>query len=65
MPLTLEDIAALSGTSRSTVSRVINGDHAVRETTRERVMTVLQSLNFQPNLAARGLLPGTRGFWGW
>ena len=58
MPLTLEDIAALSGTSRSTVSRVINGDHAVREATRERVMTVLQTLNFQPNLAARGLAAG-------
>ncbi len=58
MPLTLEDIAALSGTSRSTVSRVINGDHAVREATRERVLTVLQSLNFQPNLAARGLAAG-------
>ncbi len=34
MPLTLEDIARMSGVSRSTVSRVINNDPNVKETTR-------------------------------
>jgi LacI family transcriptional regulator len=55
MPLTLEDIAQKSGVSRSTVSRVINGDDKVKAGTRDRVMKVIQEVNFQPNLAARGL----------
>jgi LacI family transcriptional regulator len=58
MPLTLEDIARLSGVSRSTVSRVINGDVNVREATRTRVLDIIQSHNFQRNLAARGLAAG-------
>ena len=55
MTLTLEDIARLASCSRSTVSRVINGDPKVSVTTRQRVKKVLTELNFQPNLAARGL----------
>lgn len=55
MPLTLEDIARMAGVSRSTVSRVINGDENVKAETRERVEAVIRQLNFQPNLAARSL----------
>jgi LacI family transcriptional regulator len=55
MPLTLEAIAKLAGVSRSTVSRVINADKRVKESTRQRVQEVITSLNFQPNLAARSL----------
>ena len=58
MPLTLEDIARMSGVSRSTVSRVINGHPNVNEETRSRVQDVIQNINFQPNLAARGLAVG-------
>jgi LacI family transcriptional regulator len=58
MPLTLEDIARLSGVSRSTVSRVINGDVNVKEDTRQKVLEVVGWHNFQPNLAARGLATG-------
>lgn len=58
MPLTLEDIAKASGVSRSTVSRVINGDENVKSETREKVIEVLRKTNFQPNLAARGLAAG-------
>jgi LacI family transcriptional regulator len=58
MPLTLEDIARLSGFSRSTVSRVINADTNVKEETRQKILEVIQSINFQPNLAARGLVTG-------
>lgn len=58
MPLTLEDIARIAGTSRSTVSRVINGDQNVSEATRTKVMDVISKVNFQPNLAARGLAAG-------
>jgi LacI family transcriptional regulator len=57
-PLTLEDIARLSGVSRSTVSRVVNGDPAVSPETRSRVLDVIEANHFQPNLAARGLAAG-------
>jgi LacI family transcriptional regulator len=58
MPLTLEDIARKCGVSRSTVSRVINQEANVSPDTRQRVMDVIQKINFQPNLAARGLAAG-------
>ncbi len=58
MPLTLEDIARMSGVSRSTVSRVINGEPNVNEQTRARVQAIIQNINFHPNLAARGLAAG-------
>ncbi|MEI7849261.1 MAG: LacI family DNA-binding transcriptional regulator [Chloroflexota bacterium] len=58
MALTLEDIAKLSKVSRSTVSRVINGDNKVSEETRQRVLDVIQLNNYQPNIAARRLAAG-------
>jgi LacI family transcriptional regulator len=58
MSLTLEDVARISGYSRSTVSRVINGDPNVNENTRRKILEVVQQLNFQPNLAARSLAAG-------
>ena len=58
MPLTLEDIARMSGVSRSTVSRVINADPNVNEQTRIKVQSIIRSIDFQPNLAARGLEMG-------
>jgi LacI family transcriptional regulator len=59
MPLTLDDIARISGVSRSTVSRVLNADPNVKERTRTKVQEVIQNLNFQPNMAARGLAAGS------
>lgn len=64
MALTLEDIAQLTGVSRSTVSRVINGDQNVAERTRQKVLGVIKDINFQPNLAARGLAVGRTGVLG-
>jgi LacI family transcriptional regulator len=59
MPLTLEDIARLSGVSRSTVSRVINSDANVKEETRRKVLAIIKDINFQPNMAARSLAAGS------
>jgi LacI family transcriptional regulator len=56
--MNLEEIAKLSGVSRSTVSRVINQDPNVSEITRERVMAVIKRVDFHPNAAARGLVAG-------
>jgi LacI family transcriptional regulator len=53
--LSLEDIARLSGVSRSTVSRVINDQPYVSQKNREKVLRIIREHNFQPNLAARAL----------
>ncbi len=58
MPITLEDIARMAGVSRSTVSRVVNGEPHVNERTRRKVQDAIQSVNFHPNVAARSLAAG-------
>ncbi|MBN1486990.1 MAG: LacI family DNA-binding transcriptional regulator [Anaerolineae bacterium] len=55
---TLEEIAKLSGVSRSTVSRVINNDPHVSDPTYKKVMAVVREFNYQPNIAARSLASG-------
>lgn len=60
MARTLDDVATLTGVSRATVSRVINGG-PVAEATRRRVMAVLEETSFRPNAAARTLASGRAG----
>lgn len=60
MARTLDDVAQLSGVSRATVSRVINGG-PVSERTRAKVLQVLESHDYRPNLAARSLAKGRTG----
>src|SRR5436189_3817484 len=55
---TLEERAKQAGVSRSTVSRVMNNHKNVDAGTRARVLSVADTLNYQPNLAARGLAAG-------
>lgn len=60
MARTLDDLAELSGVSRATVSRVINGG-SVAPATRQRVLDVIETTNYRPNLAARNLASGRSG----
>ncbi len=53
--MTLEEIARLAGVSRSTVSRVVNGDRRVSDAARARVQNVIRDNDYHPNAAARGL----------
>jgi LacI family transcriptional regulator len=53
--LTLDDIAKKAGVSRSTVSRVVNGQPDVRSSVRKRVLEVIQSTGYHPNAAAQTL----------
>ncbi|UNK41603.1 LacI family DNA-binding transcriptional regulator [Luteimonas sp. S4-F44] len=53
--VTIDEVAALAGVSPMTVSRVINGQGKVRDTTRERVTRAVRELNYTPNLAASSL----------
>jgi len=57
---TLDDFAELSGVSRATVSRVINGG-PVAESTKRRVREILEREGYRPNLAARSLARGRSG----
>jgi DNA-binding LacI/PurR family transcriptional regulator len=54
---TIDELARLSGVSRATVSRVINGG-SVSEKTKRRVQAVMGEMNYRPNLAARSLASG-------
>ncbi len=54
--VTLKTVAALSGVSYGTVSRVINGRAHVAPETYTRVMSIVQDLGFRPNAAAVSLI---------
>ena len=53
---TMTDVAALSGVSYQTVSRVVNGMPDVADTTRERVLKVMSEVGYRPNVTARQLV---------
>lgn len=53
--LGIREVAVLAGVSHMTVSRVLNGHPNIRPATRQRVMDVIQQLDFKPNSAARAL----------
>jgi DNA-binding LacI/PurR family transcriptional regulator len=53
---TLDQVAALAGVGRGTVSRVINGSPQVSERTRRAVEAAVEELGYVPNLAARALV---------
>lgn len=55
MNSTIQDVAALAGVSIKTVSRVVNAEPNVRDTTRHKVEKAIKELRYQPNPAARGL----------
>ena len=51
--VTIQDVAARSGVSISTVSRVVTGAVAVEPATAERVREAIAALGYRPNLLAR------------
>jgi LacI family transcriptional regulator len=52
---TIEDVAALAGFSIKTVSRVINREQHVRESTKAMVESAIVELDYRPNQYARSL----------
>jgi DNA-binding LacI/PurR family transcriptional regulator len=52
---TVEDVAALAGVSRQTVSNVLNTPDIVRPATRERVEDAIAQLGYHPHASARRL----------
>ena len=55
MRATIEDVARASGTSKKTVSRVLNNEPNVRESMRERVLAAMSALKYRPLASARSL----------
>ncbi|UQS82629.1 LacI family transcriptional regulator [Bombilactobacillus folatiphilus] len=53
--ISIKDIAAISGVSPATVSRVINNNGRFSEQTRQKVTKVIEKYNYQTNTLAKGL----------
>ena len=56
MPVTMRDVAQKAGVSIKTVSRVVNNQGELAESTRQRVLSVIEALGYRPNRVARGLV---------
>ncbi len=58
-PVTIQEVAALAGTSTSTVSNLLNGRiERMRPETRQRIEVAMEQLGYQANRAARQLKTG-------
>ncbi len=55
MFVTIKDVASKAGVSLSTVSLVLNNKKPVSNETRQKVLEVIESLNYHPRRIARGL----------
>src|SRR5215831_10017691 len=53
--VTLYDVASLAGVSTATVSRVVHGLDRVKDSTRARVLGVIEELGYVPDSAAQSL----------
>jgi LacI family transcriptional regulator len=56
--VTIRDVAAAAGVSRQTVSRVLNKKPDVAKETRQRVLEVIDRLDYRPSSIARSLTQG-------
>lgn len=54
--VTLRDVANFAGVSTKTVSRVVNNQGEIKETTRHRVQDAIDRLGYRPNILARSLV---------
>jgi DNA-binding LacI/PurR family transcriptional regulator len=52
----IRDVARLAGVSYQTVSRVLNDSPSIRESTKQRVLDVIDQVGYRPNQAARALV---------
>lgn len=55
---TIKDVAQKAGVATSTVSRILSGKGEASKETKERVLQIVQELNYKPNALAKGLKEG-------
>jgi LacI family transcriptional regulator len=58
MKVTLKQVASLAGVSIKTVSRAINEQGEISDSTRQHVLETIERLGYRPNRLARGLITG-------
>lgn len=56
MKVTIQDVAQRAGVSAGTVSNALTNKRPVAEATRQRILSAMEELGYQPNLLARGLV---------
>ncbi len=54
-PASIRDVARVAGVSRQTVSRVINSHPSLRPETRDRVLAVIEEMQYRPSRVAQAL----------
>jgi len=52
----IRDVARLAGVSYQTVSRVLNESPSIKDSTKQRVLDVIEQIGYRPNQAARALV---------
>jgi LacI family transcriptional regulator/LacI family repressor for deo operon, udp, cdd, tsx, nupC, and nupG len=57
---TIDDVARRAGVSKTTVSMVLNGKGAIRDSTRDRVLATVEQLNYRPSGQARRSVAGKK-----
>ena len=55
MKLTIKQIAELAQVSKGTVSKVLNGHEGIGPATRERILALIERLDYHPDSSARAL----------
>lgn len=61
---TIHDVAQLAGVSIKTVSRVINDEPSIRDTTRAKVEAAIKKLEYRPHAGARAMRSSKSGLIG-
>jgi LacI family transcriptional regulator len=56
--ISIKDIARKANVSVTTVSRIVNKSPAVKDSTRRKVLKIIEDLHYTPNLHARSLITG-------
>jgi LacI family transcriptional regulator len=56
MAVTIKQIGELAGVSRGTVDKVLNNRPGVKKETRQKVLSIAQELNYQPNFLGKALV---------
>ena len=54
--ITIKDIARMANVSHTTVSRALNNKSRIRNETKEKILSMARTLNYQPNFIARSLV---------
>jgi DNA-binding LacI/PurR family transcriptional regulator len=57
--MNISEVARRAGVSRSTVSYALSGKRPIGESTRQRILAVIDEVNYQPNAIAKALADGS------